>query len=392
MIYLAVFILLILLSLHYDIYGAKQGRDVWYSILLVAFILIAGLRWRLGVDTPNYLDEFYYKTPPLNHLSLEDDLTLTKPLWILLNSFVMSVFGRFYVVQLIHAAFINILFFRYIKRHSRYIFTCVSFYFLCMYTNQNMEEMKASFSVAICLYANDYILEKKWLKAYLLYLLAALFHASAYIICFTPLLLFLRLDKRGCMVLVAALFAGYWLQHNFGDYLSLFDMLDGSISKKLNGYANSDQYSTQGGNVNFFIVWIFPTLIYGIYCLYVVKKRSLNQGLLRLEPFVLIGLVFLVLQMSMQVFYRFVHFYSIYFVLFYTEALITSVKSSVAKKFALVKMTFIFLPFLLLTLYGYKGRYVRYYPYSSVIERKVDRDRELWFNRAERSGPNINQY
>lgn len=395
MIYLAVFILLILLSLHYDIYGAKQGRDVWYSILLVAFILIAGLRWRLGIDTPNYLDEFYYRTPTLNHLSFED-LKLTKPLWILLNSFVLSVFGRFYVVQLIHAAFINILFFKYFKKHSRYIFTCASFYFLCMYTNQNMEEMKASISVAICLYANDYILEKKWIKAYLLYLLAALFHASAYIIFLTPLLLFLRLNRKGCIVLAATLFVGYWLQHSFGEYLSLFDMIDESLSKKVNLYGNDDKLATQGGNINFFIVMIFPTLVYGVYCLFVAKKRSLNQNLMRLEPFVMIGLVFLVMQMNMQIFYRYVHFYFIYFTLFYAEAVVSIFKANprIYKNIAYVKTMIVFLPFLLLTVYSYKYKYVRYYPYSSVIERKIDSNREHRYNQSEppRSVPNRNQY
>lgn len=119
MIYLAVFILLLFLSFHYDICGAKGGRDAWYSVILIVFILIAGLRWRLGVDTPNYLDEFYYETPRLDLLSIED-LKLTKPLWILLNSIVLTFFGRFYVVQLIHATFIN-TFYLYFKKFHRKI-------------------------------------------------------------------------------------------------------------------------------------------------------------------------------------------------------------------------------------------------------------------------------
>lgn len=392
MIYLAILLLLLFLSFRYDICGKERGSQGWYMIVLVIFILVAGLRWRLGVDTPNYLDQFYYKTPKLSQLTT-DDLYMTKPLWILLNSFVLTCFGKFYVVQLIHATFINVLFFKYIKKHSRYIFTCLFFYFICMYTSQNMEEMKASISVVICLFANDYLIEKKWGKTYLLYLFAALFHASTYIIFLTPLLLFLRLNKVGGVVLILSFFGGYVLQTSFGDYFTLFEMADETIADKVGAYSESEKYGAQGGNINFFIVYILPTLFYALHCLYAVKKKNSNKELLKLEPFLMVGLVFLMLQMNMQIFYRFVHFYSIYFILFFSEVFVTSVWSSsrISKNIAYARTSLFFLPFLLLSLYPYKIKYVRYYPYSSVIERKLDRDRELYYSGV-RPTPNVNQY
>lgn len=393
MLYLSGIFILLLLSFHYDICGAQRGRDAWYSVILIVFILIAGLRWRIGFDTPNYLDEFYYETPTLSQLSIED-LKMTKPLWILLNSLVLTFFGKFYVLQLIHATFINVLFFKYIKKHSQYIFTCLFFYFLCMYTQQNMEEMKASTSVVICLYANDFILKRKWIKGYSLYLFAALFHASTYVLSLTPLFLFLRLEKRGYIVLLLSFFAGYWLQLRFGEYLTLLDFVDDSISGKINRYAGDEHFSSQEGNINFYIVKIFPTLFYGIYCLYIVREKSLNKELLSLEPFVLIGLVFLIIQMNVHVFYRFVHFYSIYFVLFFSEVFVTSGQKNkkISKNFSYVKRMFIFLPFLLLTLYSYKNKYIAYHPYSSIIEKRIERDRELHYNEVNRSGPDKNIY
>ena len=61
MIYCAILFLLVCLSLQYDINGAKKGRDIWYGFMLVAFILVAGLRWRIGIDTPSYLYNFYHE-------------------------------------------------------------------------------------------------------------------------------------------------------------------------------------------------------------------------------------------------------------------------------------------------------------------------------------------
>lgn len=394
MIYLAILLLLLFLSFRYDICGKERGSQGWYMIVLVIFILVAGLRWRLGVDTPNYLDQFYYKTPKLSQLTT-DDLSMTKPLWILLNSVVLTCFGKFYVVQLIHATFINVLFFKYIKKHSRYIFTCLFFYFLCMYTAINMEEMKASISVVICLFANDYLMEKKWMKAYLLYLFAALFHASAYIIFLMPLLLFVRLNRVGGIILILSFFVGHFLQIVLGDYLMLFEMADESIADKAEAYGESETYGSQNRNINFFIVRIFPILLYTLFCLYAVKKNNSNRELLKLEPFVMMGLAFLMMQMSMHIFYRFVRFYSIYFVLFFSEVYVTSARNSsrLSKNVVYVRASLLFLPFLSASLYGeYHTKYICYYPYTSVIERKIDRNRELFYSEKKRSIPSINQY
>ena len=60
MVYNIIFILLLYLSYNYDFHGHKNGRKGWYYAILVFFILFAGLRWRLGIDTPNYIEHFYY--------------------------------------------------------------------------------------------------------------------------------------------------------------------------------------------------------------------------------------------------------------------------------------------------------------------------------------------
>ena len=39
---------------------------------MVLLILIAGLRYRLGADTPMYIDYFYNTVPTLDKLSLKD--------------------------------------------------------------------------------------------------------------------------------------------------------------------------------------------------------------------------------------------------------------------------------------------------------------------------------
>ena len=143
----------------------------------------------MGVDTPAYIDSYFNATEPLHKISFSELSFGGKPLWYLLNSFVKMCGGHFYIVQLIHATFVNLLLFIYFKRHSLYIFTCLFFYFIHGFTNMNMEEMKASMSIVVFLFANDFFLEGKRIKAGALYLVSILFHLQAIILLITPFLI-----------------------------------------------------------------------------------------------------------------------------------------------------------------------------------------------------------
>ena len=191
MIYFVILALLVVLSWQYDILGKTEKKEFWYRLLLIIFILVAGLRYRLGGDTINYIKYFYYETPYLWKLSTEDFFAM-EPLFLLLNSVVKSLGLKFYVVQLIQTLIVNSLVFAYVKKHSLYPFTCIFFYSIYMYFFYNFEELRASISVAICLFANDYLLDKKWLKGFMLYILGTMFHYSTVLLFVTPFFLFLK--------------------------------------------------------------------------------------------------------------------------------------------------------------------------------------------------------
>ncbi len=248
--------------------------------------------------------------------------------------------------------------------------------------------------VVICLFANDFLIERKWVKAYSLYMLAILFHISASLMLITPLLLLLRINKWGLVILGLSFFVGYWLQASIGDYVTLFEMADESISDRAALYVENERYIDQGGNIYYFIVRIIPEILYALWTLKYLKSKKDKNDLLQFEPFLYIGLIFLMMQMSMQIFYRFVHFYSIYFVLFFSEAYVLLVRDSPSRKrmISCIQSFVIFLPFILSTLYGYRDKYVRYYPYSSVIERSIDKDRENHYSNSYRPSPNKKLY
>lgn len=393
MIYLIVFITLIILSARYDVFENHGGKMMWINIMFICFVLIAGLRWRLMYDTASYLSHYYYDYPLLENFSFEDYPIGKDPFYVLFNSFFKSLGCRFYVVQLVHATFVNVLVFRYISKHSRYFFTCLLFYAIIAYLSYSMEIMRGSFSIIICMYANDYFLERKWLKGYGLLVLAIMFHAQTVLLFLMPLFINLRLNKVGFVTLLLVFIGGYALQKSFEDYLWLFELSD-DIGKKASTYADSDFYTGSKRNINYIIVNIIPKLLYGLLSLYVIKKKCSNNRLLELEPFVMIGMAFVVLQINLPISYRYVDYYLIYFVLFYSEAFVLIAKRSIklSLQVSYIKAWLVFAPFLLFWGYGLYRESWTMFPYSSVIERKVDTVREKKLMEMNKPSANVNEY
>lgn len=397
MLYSSIILLLLLLSYHYDVCNNTRNRDFWFKFVLVVFVCVAGFRWRLGIDTPVYIDRFYYQTPALSKLTF-DDMT-ESPLFVLLNSIVFTMGGRFYVVQLIHAAFVNCLIFFYFKKHSKFLFTCILFYSIMCYTNFNMEIMKASMGIAISLFAYDYILDKKWIKGYFLILLAILFHSQFLPLLLAPLLFSIKLDKWGFLLFLFAFMIGEGLLLFLGQYSVLlnFDLLE----NKLSSYSSSSSYGTQGGNINFIIVNLFPYMLYSVLSVLFTRKYSKNINLLRFEPLVVVGLFFIVLRLNLEIAYRYVDCFKVYFILFYSEmfCLIAKSVNRRSRFFAYITSTIVF-SILFMVCVGMRyfvssGSGFRYYPYTSIFDREINKEREIRYselNPLRHPNANTNEY
>lgn len=393
MVYNIIFILLLYLSYSYDFHNHKNGRNEWYYSILVFFILFAGLRWRLGIDTPNYIYHFYYDIPTLGKLT-EDDLNFgAKPLWIIINSTVKTLGGRYFIVQLIEAAFVNVLIFNYFKRHSRYVFTCIFFYYVFLYLSFSFTIMKAAMSIVVCLYANDYILQKKWVKGYMLYLISVLFHPQAILIMLTPFLAFLKLNKKSVLLFGILYVLGSSAQAFLGDSLFLFDF-DDDLYDKMENVATSDRYSSRTSNFNYAIVNILPYFIYALLSLFIIKRFKSNSNLLKFESFVIIYLCFIVLELNVYIAYRFALYYTIYFILLLSESFVEFASLGRNSKYrtkVFLKSFLIVLPFLILLGYRSYQRVWVYSPYSSVIERNIDITREQNRFELHPNGPRANR-
>ena len=383
MLYLAILLFLMILSFHYDICGRTKYKSRWYGIVLLVFILFAGLRWRVGIDTMRYLYSFYHDYPSLSKFSFKEYGLGKDPLFVLINSFVRSIGGRFYVVQLIQATFVNILILNYFKRHSKYIFTCCLFYYLLSYVSFTMEIMRASFSIVISLYAFDYFIEKKWLKGYLLLMIAAMFHAQTLVLFIVPAFLSLRLNKKGLLILVGVYILGIFLQDIVANYIPLFDGND-AIARKMSSYTSeTSSYGRNTNNINYYIFNLVPKIIYPLFAIWHTKRNQHDEteaDLMRLEPFVLLGVAFVLIQIHFIIAYRYVEYFTIYFAIYYAETCVGMVanRRKIRIDMSYLKTMIIFFPIMLSLVYFITFKSPRYI-YSSVLNRTIIKKKEAQF-------------
>ena len=387
MLYIIILVLILLLSLRYDICGKKRLRLPCYYGMLLVFILVAGLRWRVGLDTVNYLGDFYHKIPTLDGYSFN---VFQSPLFEFINSLVKTLGGRFYVVQFIHAAFINILIFKYITKHSSYIFTCLFFYAILCYTYYNMEIMRGSMSIAVCLFANDYIIEKKWVKGYLLYVFALMFHPQTILLFFLPFLFpILKMGYKVIPVFLAFYALGIIANELLSDYLFLLDW-DSSIERKASNYMANEYYnSTNNKSFLYFVLKIFVPLLYSILCILYTKKVKRNPSLLKLEPLLILYICFLLFKSHFFIAYRYLDYYTIYICLLFSEFIVDSIKFSekITLSVAYTRSFLVFIPIFLSTVgasyLGKSGDGFRYYPYNSVLQMNDESKRQHRINKGE---------
>jgi hypothetical protein len=391
MIYIGILTLLLFLFFRYDFCGKKSGRMACYYAVLVILILLAGLRWRLGSDTPIYMRQFFHETPLLWNLHTEDVMLGLKPFWKLLNSVVYTFFGKFYILQLIHATIVNILFFTYFKKHSQYIFFCVILYFFWLYLNMSMQIMKASFSIAICLFANDYLIERKWIKSYSLYFVALLFHPQTALLLFMPFFLKLRLNTKGSLILFISFITGLAIQHFLGDFLFVFEAIgDDTIMNKASDYTN---IIVEADNSFLRMVTSAGILICEFLSILYVKKRT-KLDISNIEPFLMLGMATILVQINVELFYRYVFYFSFYFIILfsYIAQYIVNNNRILSRGLLFAKVLMFFLPLLICIHANRFFQLTRYVPYYSIWEMKVDKAREKYYMKDGKPAANKKEY
>ena len=279
------YLIFIGLTIYYSIrydgieeYDQHKQHRLW--LMCGYLICLSGFSYGLGADKFAYMQ--YFEEYPSNiagsgdYIWIEFMLRGHMPLWTMINIFIKSVFGSFYVLQFFVSIVINIAVCYIVTKYTHRYFLFLLVYFLTLqYFIFNTEVMRESIAQAFVLIGMyGWLNGKKWL--YIVSIpLAVSFHPSALTVLIFPFMKY-RISRNTIIYGVILAFL-IWL---------LSDVLLGKVMLSVAGSQGAMVqkilfYSIKASNIFGFIRALFTYLIFPCIIMYVVVENEENSELKR---------------------------------------------------------------------------------------------------------------
>ncbi|MBD3614984.1 MAG: EpsG family protein [Gracilimonas sp.] len=387
MIYFIILALLFLLTIYYDFGNNNLGKIPFFYLVLIMLICLSGFRYRVGGDTLMYM-QTYGLLPTLNELDdFQNPFAKLQPLWLLLVAFSKSISKEFFILQFMHAIILNSIIFGFIRKHTRYIFTAVLFYYFGYYFYFNFEILRESLAIAIFILSLDYLFQKKWFKYYLLSIVGLLFHFSAIILFFIPLIVKFRLRTLSYILIFVL---GYLLNPFF---ISSLKSLAGSNALLISIFTYLDYNYTIYGLLSLLVLnLIYPLFIRYVNESYLKIKSQLNP---LLNVYIFIGAI----TPMFYIFYRFANYLLPVFFLILANCFVVVVMKKTKHNSKIIMLILILCSVSFIHTKKYFSDtseyvnnsrwYSRWYPYHSIFDKEEDPVREKLI--IEQSKPRLNE-
>lgn len=397
MLYLSVVVCLLVLAYFYDYRREERGRMVWFFIMLLAFILIAGLRYRLGTDSIRYERYFMYG-PTLAELKQSDFFsTRFSPLYILFSASIRSVTDQFVVFQLVHAVIVNSVIFYFIYKNTRNIFFGLLIYGFFLYTSLNMEAIREAFAVCAFLLAWPFFRDGKWLWWYVMSFIGFMCHTSAVFMFILPIIAvpgikqIFTVGKRTVPICILLCAIAFVIRIKFFSYVAQLAMLE-NVAERAAVYSKSDLASSSL-NISGIILYYFRLVLYPVVALFILcdKENARFKSDSRFVEMVLMSVYIGIMSIAIPIFYRFNNYFFFFVIIALCDVVFTKFYLNFKRfKFRYLTWLIIFIPFFYLQVWviylgnvnrtGTLKTYMNYYPYASRIEMEKDPNREKVFS------------
>lgn len=323
MIYLIVFFLIIYCVYAYDYRKYPHFQSLTYWGFFVALVVIAGLRYRIGIDSIIY-ENYYDEMPAFWELEkFKFDSTRLEPGFMIFASIPKAITSDFTLLQFFEAFVVNFVIFWFIKKNTPHKFLALSLYVIALYLNLTTQVIREALAVALFLLAWPYFRDGKWLWYYLLCLVATTIHTSALLTLLLPLACLpgvrqlFKLGWRTFFICIAIIALGFVIQTRFKDFFMMMAMND-----RMAGRAEAYSNVAAGGSVlNLFgIIHVFI-----LYCLYPllsifflrykmkdVGNEEERTSFNKLEIVVMTGIYFTMLSIPMFIMGRYFNYFGLF--------------------------------------------------------------------------------
>lgn len=376
----------------YDYCGKNAGRLLYWCITCAFLICIAGLRYRLGQDTFTYIYDYAAINPVSRLQAIDFSKTRFAPGYVVLTSVFKEFTDEFTYFQFFQALLVNTVFFYFFYKHCRHIFFAALVYFFYLYFLMSFQQMREAFAVCIFLLSWSFFRDGRWLPWYIASLLAFMFHISAFIMFFLPLIclpgirqLFVFGGRTWLVAIGVALF-GVAVQAIFFQYVELI-AFSASMMERVKKYEHH-MLGSSILNFNGVLGSLVQYIIYPLLALFFIQKRKRKEGenvmlFNRFDAMVLMSVYVAIFSISVSIVAR-LNNYFFPFAIIALSDWIFGYFVVYGKKVRLRALYWIliFLPMFAFHISGTYFRdinksgslksYMVYYPYSSILDRDMD--------------------
>ena len=391
MIYFIPIILFVIGILRYDYMKIRRGRLFLWVIIGVYLSLLAGLRYKLGEDTFQYLFA-YDKMAPLDQLKpIDFQRSRYAPGFIILFSFFKMLSPEMVYFQLFQAFVVNAVVFYFFYKNCRNIFFAGIIYYIFLYHLFCFQEMREALAVSVFLLAWPFFQKRKWLLWYLMSLLAFSLHLSAIILFLLPVIclpgirnLFTYGNIKTPLIILGIVVLTFVIYQKFFVFIQLI-----SISDKMQERAETYGAHELGGaltNVKLILSIFIEYALYPLIVLYVLYNRNKHQkikGFNNLDAFVLINIYVVIVSLFIIVAGRLRNYFFPFAILLLSDFIFSEVRIRGRKYVFNILTWFVFFsPMFLLHSYrllytkvnrsGTLRTYMAIYPYNSYIHKIED--------------------
>ncbi|MCH5238623.1 MAG: EpsG family protein [Muribaculaceae bacterium] len=378
----------------YDYKKYDRGNFVFWILLCVYFICIAGLRYRLGGDTAVYMHDFE-AIHPISSISWKE-ITASRyaPGFNILVSTFKEIYPNYFLFQFVDALILNTVVFYFFYKNCSHKYLAILVYFVYVYFSLSLDLMREAIAVAIFLLAWPAFKNGKWIWWYVATCCAMLFHVSATIMIFLPLICLPGINqlfvfgKRTIVICLIIFFIGVIIQKNFYNYIQLLSISEG-INERAEVYGKSYLGNYQL-NINGFIANAISYILYPLFFLILYSKKRNKEEPFKFDKFiafVILSLYVIMIALKVSILIRFNNYFFFFVIAYISNCAFTPFFIQ-NKRVRLDFITWIFVFVSMLTFYVYKtyynpfhkeieyNSYRRYYPYNSIIDGKRDEERE----------------
>ena len=380
-IYIAILLYLLVITYKHDYKNDKRYFKLNYILSCVILIAVAGLRYRIGYDTNNYMANFEH-APSFSEI-LDGREFYGDPLWMYIFGISKEICKEFFLVQIIQAVIVNCAVFWFIRRHSPKPFLAVLLYFVLLWWNLCFEAMREAIAVSFFLFGLDALLVNKGFKAYYLRVWPAIFaHSFGFVTLLFPFIKYLRIKKVAIIFIAAILVISIFVKDYINDIASMLEMTSDMASNKATKYLESETYGENNMSINGMISMVLGGIVPCIPIIMSLKGKTI-LGKTNLLPFVFVYACIVFLRIQIPIFFRFLNYFEIPVIVAFTQVICIEHKK-IIRQFACATMFIM----VLLRMYSLTAldvgttvkAYHRYVPYNSIFQKNYNQESETIFS------------